>query len=96
MEKMTDTNLDTTVVRNQMIKASELIKEIERADVVQLWSKELNAYVEVDIVSLMDAVDGCNSLYEFPLVISENEIEEESSERFLYLDPEGVNPDSKL
>lgn len=80
-----------------MIKVSALIKEVERADVVYLWSKELNAYLEVDLNHLKDAIYDYNPIFELALVISENEDEEEDpNERVIYLDPDGVNPDSKL
>lgn len=79
-----------------MIKVQDLIKVIEKAEVIYLWSKEFNAYLEVDVNSLQDAIHDYNPIYELPLVISENEIEEEDPEIVIYLDPEGVNPDSKL
>lgn len=83
-----------------MITVANLKMALEKAEVINLWSKELNAYLEVDHNCLRDALHNMNEIYELPLVVSEDEYSEEEDvdccERVLYLDPEGVNPDSKL
>lgn len=80
-----------------MIKCSDLLNEVNKADIVFLWSKELNHYLEVDINSIAEILESCNPIFEFELLISyDQEREEDDFEKALYIDPHGVNPDSKL